>query len=122
MDITKTFQPIAVNLIDKVFPTAIVYTRNSGSTYDPATGTVTPSATDYNIKAGIIATTRSEQGGVEEIYEITLYIQHTASGLPHTPTTADRITYGGQVWKVVSVAPSYRSAGEIASKIVARAS
>ena len=54
MDIDATFLPVAIELIDNVFPTAITYKRDAGSTYDPATGTVTPVITDYTINAGVL--------------------------------------------------------------------
>ena len=54
MDIVATFLPVAIELIDNVFPTAITYKRNAGSSYDPATGTVTASVTDYSINAGFL--------------------------------------------------------------------
>ena len=40
MDIDATFRPLAVDLIDNVFPTHVVYFRNSGTSYDPSTGDV----------------------------------------------------------------------------------
>jgi hypothetical protein len=52
VNIDSVFLPLAETLIEDVFPTAIVYRRDEGSTYDPATGTVTPSITDYDINAG----------------------------------------------------------------------
>ncbi len=122
MDVTQTFLPVGVELIDNVFPTPIVYTRNEGATYDPATGQVTPSSTDFNINAGILSRARNEEGGTAETYSLTLWIQHSESGLPYLPTTADTVTYDGEIWKVNVISPTYSSAGLIASKIVARAS
>lgn len=120
MDIDATFMPVAVELIDNVFATEITYFRNLPPGYDPTTGTVTPSSTQFLINAGILSRGRTEDGGVGESYEIRLWIQHSASGLPHLPTTADQIEYDGTIWKVTSVDPTYSSAGLIASKITAR--
>ena len=72
MDIVSTFLPVAIELIDNVFPTAITYKRNAGSSYDPATGTVTPSVTDYSINAGLLGRSRIEEGGVGETHEVRL--------------------------------------------------
>ena len=120
MQITETFLPVAVELIDE-FATPIVYTRNEGATYDPSSGTVSPSSTDYNINAGILSRSRNELGGTAETYTMMLWIQHSESGLPYLPTTADTVTYDGEVWKVNIVAPTYSSKGLIASKLVVRA-
>ena len=48
MNIDATFLPVAKELIDSVFPTGIRYLRNAGSSYDPATGDVTPNVTQYD--------------------------------------------------------------------------
>ena len=40
MDLDATFMPVAVELIDSVFPTAITYERVQPPTYDPSTGDV----------------------------------------------------------------------------------
>ena len=120
MNIDGTFMPVAVELIDSVFPTVITYKRDEGSSYDPATGDVTPNVVDYAINAGVLSRGRVEAGGTAETYEIRLWIQHSASGLPHLPTTADRVVYDGTTWKVNNIEPTYSSKGLIASKITAR--
>lgn len=121
MDITNTFLPVAIELIQNVFPTPITYTRNLGSSYDPATGEVTQNTEQFNISAGVISRARVEEGGVGETYSLTLWIDHSATGLPHLPTTSDSVVYDGTTWKVVSIEPTYSSKGLIASKLVARA-
>ena len=120
MDIDATFMPVAVELIDSVFPTAITYQRDEGSSYDPATGDVTPNVVDYAIKAGVLSRGRAEAGGTAESYTLSLWIQHSASGLPHLPTTADRVVYDGTTWRVSSIDPTYSSKSLIASKILCR--
>ena len=120
MDIDATFMPVAVELIDSIFPTAIVYKRDEGSSYDPQTGDVTQNIVDYAINAGVLSRGRTEAGGTAETYELRLWIQHSASGLPHLPTTADRVVYDGTTWKINNIEPTYSSKGLIASKITAR--
>lgn len=120
MDIDATFLPVAIELIDNVFPTAITYKRDAGSTYDPATGTVTPSITEYTINAGVLGRSRIEDGGVAEIYELQLWVHHNGDGLPYLPTTSDTLVYDSETWKVIDVSPTYSSSGLIASKIKAR--
>ena len=120
MDIDATFMPVAIDLIDNRFPTTIIYKRDEGSSYDPATGDVTPNVVDYAISAGVLPRGRTEAGGTAETYELSLWIQHSASGLPHLPTTADRVVYDGTTWKVTDITPTYSSKGLIASKITAR--
>ena len=120
MDIDATFMPVAVELIDTVFPTTITYERVQPPAYDPSTGDVVENVTQFDIKAGVLSRGRVEAGGVGESYELRLWIQHSASGLPHLPTTADRVEYDGTSWKVVSVDPTYSSKGLIASKLTAR--
>jgi hypothetical protein len=121
VDITNTFLPVAIELIQNVFPTPITYTRRLGTSYDPATGEVTENTQAFNISAGVISRARVEEGGVGETYTLTLWIDHSATGLPHLPTTADSVTYDATTWKVVEINPTYSSTGLIASKIVARA-
>lgn len=120
MDIDATFLPIAVELIQEVFPTSIVYHRTDGKAYDPATGDVIDTITDYAISAGVLNRSRIESGGVAETYSLLLWIDHSSSGLPHLPTTSDSITYDSTKWKVTDVAPTYSSKQLIASKITAR--
>ena len=120
MDLDATFMPVAVELIDSVFPTAITYERVQPPTYDPSTGDVVENVTQFDIKAGVLSRGRVESGGVGETYELRLWIQHSASGLPHLPTTADSLTYDGTSWKVTSIDPTYSSKGLIASKLTAR--
>ena len=122
MDIDSTFLPVGKELIDSVFPTGIRYLRNSGGSYDPATGTVVPGTTQFDINAGVLSRGRAEQGGIGETNELRLWIHHGTGGLPHLPTTADQVEYGGLTWKVTTVDPTYSSKGLIASKITARAS
>ena len=121
MNIDATFLPVAVELIQKVFPTPIVYTRVIGSSYDPSTGEVTQNTETYSISAGIISRSRVEEGGVGETYSLTFWIDHSPTGMPHLPKTGDTVEYDSTVWKVVEVNPTYSSTGWIASKIVARA-
>ena len=120
MDIDATFMPVAVELIDSVFPTSIIYQQVQPPVYDPATGDVTETVTQLNIKAGVLSRGRVEQGGVSESLELRLWIHHASSGLPQLPTTADRVVYDGTTWKVFSIDPTYSSAGLIASKILCR--
>lgn len=120
MNIDGTFLPVAEELINNVFPTGIRYLRNDGGNYDPATGTVTPNVTQYDISAGILSQGRTEQGGVGENHELRLWIHHGTGGMPYLPTTSDQVEYFGLVWKVTAVDPTYSSKGLIASKIVCK--
>ena len=120
MNIDSTFLPVAVELIDQVFPTTIAYLRDEGSSYDPSTGEVVPNVKQYDINAGVLSRGRTEQGGVGEDYELRLWIHHGTGGLPYLPTTADKVEYGGLTWSVSTIDPTYSSKGLIASKIIAR--
>ena len=122
MNITQTFLPVAVELIQSVFPTDVVYIRNLGSAYDPQTGEVTQNTEQFSIKAGVLSRGRSEAGGAGEDYEIRLWIDHSATGMPHLPKTGDVVEYDATQWKVTSCDPTYSSKALIASKITARAS
>ena len=121
MDITNTFLPVAIELIQNVFPTPITYTRIVSGSYDPSTGEVSKTTETYNISAGVISRARVEQGGVGETYNLTLWIDHSATGMPHLPKTGDTVEYDATVFKLVEINPTYSSTGLIASKIVARA-
>ena len=121
MNIDGTFLPVAKELIDSVFSTAITYIRNHGGGYDPSTGDVTPNSTQYEISAGVLSRGRAEQGGTGETHELRLWIHHGSGGLPHLPTTADEVEYSGLTWKVTTCDPTYSSKGLIASKLTARA-
>lgn len=120
MDIDAVFLPLAVELIQDVFPTSIVYHRTDGKSYDPATGDVVDTVTDYAISAGVLKRGRTETGGIGETYSLYVWLDHSATGLPHLPTTSDSITYDGTKWKVTDVDPTYSSKQLIASKITAR--
>ena len=120
MDVSATFTPIAIELIDRVFPTAITFHQHGAATYDPETGAVAETETDHAISAGVLSRKRVEEGGVEETYEISVWIHHGASGLGFLPTTADSFTYDGVLWRITAVEPTYSSASLIASKITAR--
>ena len=120
MDIDQVFMPVAVELIQQVFPTEITYHRKEGTSYDPATGDVVDTVTDFDIKAGVLPRERTEAGGTAETYTLSLWIDHSGTGLPHLPTTADSITYDSTKWKVTDFTPTYSSKGLIASKITAR--
>jgi hypothetical protein len=119
MDIDLEFLPAAEELVTE-FATPIVYQRDEGSSYDPATGDVTANVVNYAINAGVLSRGRIEAGGTAETYELRLWIDHSASGLPHLPTTADRVIYDGTTWKINNIEPTYSSKGLIASKITAR--
>ena len=116
MDIDSTFLPIAVDLINE-FATAIVYRRIEGRTYDVSTGQVVETVVEYNMNAGILSRTRTEEGGVGETYSIELWIQHADSGLPFIPRTGDYVVYDDVFWKVTTIGPTYSSKGLIASKL-----
>lgn len=120
MNIDSTFLPVAIELIDNVFPTDLRYFRSEPPSYDPTTGEVVTNETLFLIKAGILSRGRIEAGGVAETYELRLWIQHSASGLPYLPTTSDRVQYDNISWYVTSIDPTYSSKALIASKITAR--
>ena len=121
MDIDAVFLPVAIELIDQVFPTPIVYLQTENPDYDPATGQTIPNVTDYAINAGILSRGRNEGGGAAEDYELRLWIHHGSRGLPVLPKTSDRVLYDNVYWKVVTVDPTYSSDALIASKIIVRA-
>lgn len=120
MNVDATFLPVAVELVDNVFGTDLVYHQNGPSAYDPTTGVVTPASTDHAVKAGVLSRSRTEEGGPNETYQISLWFHHGAGGLGFLPTTEDTITYDGVVWRVTEVNPTYSSKALIASKVVAR--
>ena len=120
MDMTSTFLPVAQQLIDATFPTDIIYRRNTGTTYDPATGGVVASTINTPMKAGVLNRSRTEEGGSNESWLLTIWVHHGATGLSAIPTTADEVLYDGLVWKVNKVDPTYSSTGLIASKLVCR--
>lgn len=122
MDIDGLFLPIAENLIDSIFPTAVVYHRANAGTYDPVTGTAAGGETDHNIKAGVLSRKRTEGGGANDPYELMLWVHHGTTGLQFLPVTDDYVTYDSTRWKVVAVEPTYSSKGLIASKLTVRAS
>ena len=122
MDIDATFLPVAVELIDQVFPTSVVYRRKNGVNYDPSTGEVVPDQTEYSVKAGVLSRSRTEDGGVGEVYSLGLWIHHSSTGMPHLPKTDDEVDYDGTTWKVTDVDPTYSSKGLIASKLLVRSS
>ena len=122
MDIDSVFLPVAIELIEQVFPTSVTYRRMNGVSYDPGTGEVVPDVTEYSVKAGILSRSRTEQGGIGENYTLDLWLHHSSSGMPHLPKTGDVVVYDGTEWKVNTVAPTYSSKRLIASKLQVSAS
>ena len=120
MNIDAEFLPVAQELIDSVFPTAVRYFRNNGTSYDPSTGDVVQNITEYEVNAGVLSRGRKEDGGVGESHELRLWIHHGTSGMPHLPTTADSVEYSGLSWKITSIDPTYSSKALIASKLICR--
>ena len=120
MDISATFLPVAVGLIDDVFPTPVLYRQLVGSSYDPSTGTVTKEWKELTINAGVLNMGRTEDPAdpSREARTLTLWLHHGPTGLPELPTTADRVSYQGVEWKVTGVAPTYASTALIASKVM----
>ena len=49
MDIDGTFLPVAVELIDQVFPTSVTYRRMNVVSYDPASVEVVQDITEYSV-------------------------------------------------------------------------
>lgn len=121
MDITATFLPIAEELIDQVFPTPVTFRQHSTATYDPLTGATSISDISHTINAGVLARSKTEEGGTSETDQIVIWIHHGAAGLPFAITTEDSFTTpDGILWRVTEVSPSYSSKGLIASKIKGR--
>ena len=122
MDIDATFLPVAVELIDNVFPTDVIFVEHTDTTssYDPLTGTVPKVEVQHNIKAGVLSRGRTEEGGGGETYELRLWIHHASSGYTKLPKTSDSVIYDSTTWRVVTVDPTYSSAGLIASKLTCR--
>lgn len=121
LDLDATFGAVANTLINDVFATPIVYIRSLGTSYDPATGDVVETTEEYSINAGIEQIEVTEEGGVGETRLIKLYIEHGTNGMPHEPSTGDRIEYMSRRWKVTQINPEFVSKGSIASYITARA-
>ena len=121
MDIDAVFLPVAEELIDRVFPTAIKYIQTDQPIYSPETGQVVPNVTEYDINAGILSSGRNEAGGIDEQQELRLWIHHGSRGLPVLPKTSDRVFYDNVYWKVFKVDPTYSSDDLIASKLLVRA-
>jgi hypothetical protein len=117
MDVTATFLPAAIQLIDGAFPTPIVYRRLAGATYDAAAGEMDLDTTDYAINAGVLGYRKSERSGSSESREVRLWIHHGPGGLPAEPTTGDVVLYDGSIWRVTEVDPAYTGAGLIASQL-----
>lgn len=120
MDVSSTFLPVAVGLIDQTFSSDITYRRTLHGGYNPATGLVTTTSTDTAMKAGVLSRARSEEGGTDETWVLTLWIHHGPTGLPFLPTTGDEVIYDGTTWRVAGVDPTYSAQSLIASKLVCR--
>ncbi|QQG31335.1 tail protein [Cyanophage S-2L] len=118
MDVTATFLPVAAQLIDRTFPTPILYRRAQTESYDPATGVLTRDVVEYPINAGVLGYRKSERSGAEEAREVRLWIHHGPGGLPDEPTTGDTVAYDGGIWRVTEADPTYTSQGLIASQLV----
>ena len=119
MLIDETFLPVAVELIQNVFPTPIVYHRSDGKAYDPATGEVVETITDYSISAGVLSSGRMEAGGTAETYELVVWLATESIG-EEFPTTSDHLLYRGMKWKVTSINPEFSGDVLYACQVTAR--
>jgi hypothetical protein len=117
MSFADTLLPLAVDLVDVVFGTPVLYQRVLHGGYDPATGLVTATTVDKQIMAGVLSTGRSEQGGVQESHQLRLWVHHGPTGLQIFPLTSDRVLYLGIWWKVTTVEPTYSGQALVASKL-----
>ena len=81
-----------------------------------------PDQTEYSVKAGVLSRSRTEDGGVGEVYSLSLWIHHSSTGMPHLPKTGDVVFYDDTEWKVTEISPTYSSKGLIASKLLVRSS
>ena len=74
------------------------------STYDPATGTVTPTETRYEGVGAVQNMTLVEEGGTGEELGIIAYFSMSTIGDIY-PTTEDYVEYDGKKWRVGSALP-----------------
>lgn len=111
-------RPLADKLVDLFRVSSLDYLRVS-SAYDPTAGSVVETVTTFASAGAVTKTYKSEAGGVGEPHTIECWINMSKIG-DVWPTTADRLTYQGQQWKITSVTPMLSGDQKYACKIVAR--
>ena len=118
MNIDKAFLPVAKELVQKVFPTSIVYQHTEGRSYSTLTGKVESVITEYEVPAGVLsAHVQINRAVWARSHMIDMWVDHSPQGLPFLPRTGDHVVYDNVRWKITTIAPTYSSDGLIASKI-----
>lgn len=97
---------------------SLKYVRVSRS-YDPATGAVTATETEYSNCGAVEQSGRVESGGTAESYEVVVWLATESIG-EQFPTTGDHLIYMSMKWKIVSINPQYSGDVLYACQVTAR--
>jgi hypothetical protein len=94
---------LAQRLVD-TYGKAITLREFTGNTYDPSTGTNTPSYTDHTA-TGVITSFAERLVDGSSIKAGDLSIIVPSKNLTFEPSTEDKVTLNGQDWSVVNSSP-----------------
>jgi len=97
---------LAVELTEE-FGKPITITRETGSSYDPSTGTTSPTYTDYSANSAPPSSFEYRNIDGSLIQTGDLVIGVPAKGLNIEPSTADTVKLDGTVYQVVQVRPQW---------------
>lgn len=113
-------KPIAKLANETFLVPSLKYYRVSRS-YDPATGEVVETETEFTNCGAVEQTGRVEQGGVGEVYEIKVWLATESIG-EEFPTTGDYLTYMDKQWKITAIDPQFSGDVKYACMVTGRAS
>jgi hypothetical protein len=85
---------------------ALTVRENTGSTYDPATGTNTVTYTDHAVNGAVRSySERLIDGGSVQVGDLEVTLP--AQSLSFEPDTQDKVTLDGEDWSIVNAARAY---------------
>ena len=111
-------RPLAKTLVDLFRVTGLDFIRRT-STYDPATGVVTPTEQIFTSAGAVVKTAHTETDPTTEQHDLTVWVC-LADIDDIWPTPEDQLAYEGARWRITSIDPAYGGDTRYAAKLMAR--
>ena len=111
-------RPLSKELVDLFRVASLDFVRIT-STYDPLTGTITPTETVITGAGAVTKWSNNEEGGIAGPQMLECWCDLQGIG-DIWPTTADQLEYDGARWKIISIDPAYAGDTKYAVKLTAR--
>ena len=111
-------RPLAKTLVDLFRVSDLDFIRITSS-YDPATGVVTPTEEVFTGAGAVLKTSHNETDPTAEQRELMVWVC-LADIADIWPTPADQLAYEGARWRITSIDPAYGGDVRYAAKLTAR--